>query len=1497
MEDTRGFSMKRGIGVPKQQGLYVPEFEKDNCGIGLIAQIKGQKTHDIVKKGIEILEKMEHRGAVGADPDTGDGAGILIQIPDKLFRSEVEELPEFGDYGVGMIFFPQENSEREKCQKLIEKIINDEGQEFLTWRDVPVDPTKVGKTAAKTTPNIKQIFIKKSADTENFELKLYIIRKAIENEIPKLALENEEFFYIPSMSSRTIVYKGLLKTDQISAFYKDLSDERTLSALAIVHQRYSTNTFPSWDLAHPFRYVAHNGEINTIKGNVNWMTARQPELNNDVLGEDISKIFPINKPVGSDSSNLDKALEFLVASGKSLLQAASILVPPAWEKDPSIKKELKDFYEYYSGLMEPWDGPAALVMSNGRQIVTKLDRNGLRPARYTITKDDTIILASESGTLATAPENIKENFRIKPGMVLMIDLEEGKIYSQEEIIEKIVEDKPYGQWLSENKKCINDLPERDSRYEINFDTLFNRLMAFGYSREDLHEVITPMAKDEKEPIGSMGNDAALAVLSGNDKKLFNYFQQLFAQVTNPPIDPIREDVVMSITTNIGRKGNILEETADKARLIKMDSPFISNEDLDKIASLNEEDFKSAVIHMVFDLESGLEKGMEKLFEKAESAIKEGNNILIISDREMGESEYPIPSLLATAGLHHHLIRTQKRNGVDIIVETGDAREVMDFALLIGYGALAVNPYLALESIDYMVENELYLTPQKADKKKAKYLKAVGKGLVKIMSKMGISTVQSYRGAQIFEAVGLKKEFIDKYFTGTTSRIEGIGIEGVERSVKQTVDKARDEYKPSPQVLPNTGDYKWRKGGERRLFSPEAVAALQHSTRTNDYEEYKKFAKLINEQGEKLATIRGLFKFKGSNSIPLEEVEPVENIMKRFVTGAMSFGSISREAHEAMAIAMNTIGGKSNSGEGGEDPKRFADNRKSAIKQVASGRFGVTTNYLVNADELQIKMAQGAKPGEGGHLPGHKVTEEIAATRYTSPGIDLISPPPHHDIYSIEDLAQLIFDLKNVNPTSRVSVKLVSEVGVGTVAAGVAKAHSDMILISGYDGGTGASPISSIKHAGLPWELGLSEAHQVLILNDLRGRVRIQADGQMKTGRDIAIAALLGAEEFGFATAPLVVLGCIMMRACHTNMCPVGVATQSPELRKKFMGRSEYLINFFKFIAQDLREIMAELGFRTIDEMIGRTDLIEMNEAISHWKASGIDISKILYKPEVDESIATKCVQAQDHGIDKILDRKLIELAKPALEKGEKVEFDLDIFNLNRSTGTMLSGEMAKRYGAEGLPEDTIKFNLKGYSGQSFGAFGMSGLTLNLVGQSNDYIGKGLFGGKIIVKTPEVEGFKAEDNIIGGNTILYGAIKGQVYINGMVGERFCVRNSGAEAVVEGVGDHGCEYMTGGRVAVLGATGKNFAAGMSGGIAYVYDQMGDFDEKVNKLMVLTEKIEDETEAEKLKLMIEKHVEYTNSSRGKEILDSWEENLGKFVRVIAPKYKELLAQGKVK
>ena len=1489
--------MKRGIGIPEQQGLYVPEFEKDNCGIGLVANIKGKKSHEIIRQGITVLEKIEHRGAVGADPSTGDGAGILIQMPDEFYRAEVENLPASGDYGVGMIFFPQDAEERAKCEKVVEDVIEEEGQSLITWRDVPVDLSNVGKTAEETRPFIKQVFVKRAEKENNFELRLYIIRKRIENEVKKLGLENEEYFYPVSMSSRTIVYKGLLLADQVAGFYRDLSDEKMVSAIAVVHQRYSTNTFPSWDLAQPFRYIAHNGEINTIKGNINWMSAREPELYNEILGDEVKKLFPINNPVDSDTANLDNAVELLVASGKSLVETASILVPAAWEKDVEVKGRLRDFYEYYSGLMEPWDGPAALAMTDGTQIIAKLDRNGLRPARYLVTKDDVIILASEAGTIEVKPEDIKENGRLRPGKVLMIDTEEGKILSQDELEERIVGAKPFGEWLAKNKRTIGEIEQAEARYEKDLDKIFDKFRTFAYTREDLHEVIAPMAKNEKEAIGSMGNDAALAVLSDKEKLLFNYFQQLFAQVTNPPIDPIREEIVMSLTTKLGVKGNIFADTEDKAKVITIESPILTNGELDKIAKLDEEGFKSVVLPITFNMEDGLEKGLENLFSKAEAAVEAGNNIIILSDRELNDGEAPIPSLLATAGLHHHLIRARKRNGIDLVIETAEARDVMHFALLIGYGALAVNPYLALEAIDYMVDGGVYLTEGNAEKKQKKYIKAIGKGILKIMSKMGISTVQSYRGAQIFEAVGLSTEFVNKYFAGTPSRIEGIGLDVVEKGIEQRMENVNDQYSAGSEVLPNEGEYKWRKDGEKRLFSPEAVATLQHSTREGDYDEYKKYAALINDQSKKQATIRGLFKFKNSNPIPLEEVEPIENIMTRFVTGAMSYGSISQEAHEALAIAMNTIGGKSNSGEGGENPARFADNRRSAIKQIASGRFGVTTHYLVNADELQIKMAQGAKPGEGGHLPGHKVSDEIAAVRHTSPGIDLISPPPHHDIYSIEDLAQLIFDLKNVNPESRVSVKLVSEVGVGTVAAGVSKAHADMILISGYDGGTGAAPLSSIKRAGLPWELGLSEAHQVLVLNDLRGRVRVQADGQMKTGRDVVIASLLGAEEFGFATGPLVVLGCVMMRSCHTNTCPVGVATQNPELRRKFVGRSEYLINFFKFIATEVREIMAELGFRTMDEMVGRSDLIQMNEAIKHWKSSGIDISKILYKPEVSDEIATKCVQSQDHGIDTILDRELIEKAKPALETGEKVEFDVDIFNINRTAGTMLSGEIAKRYGGEGLPEDTITINLKGYAGQSFGTFGMKGLTLKLEGQANDYIGKGLFGAKLIIKAPTVDGFKAEDNIIGGNTILYGATRGQAYLNGVVGERFCVRNSGVHAVVEGVGDHGCEYMTGGRVAVLGETGKNFAAGMSGGIAYVYDINGDFEEKVNKLMIEVEKVEDEKEKAELKSMIEKHVQYTDSSRGKQILDNWDASLAKFVRVIAPRYKELLAQGKVK
>ncbi|TDT69193.1 glutamate synthase (NADH) large subunit [Hypnocyclicus thermotrophus] len=1483
--------MKRGIGIPEAQGLYSPLYEKDNCGIGLVANIKGIKSHDIVKNGIRVLEKIEHRGAVGADPTTGDGAGILLQLPHKFFTKVIDNLPEFSEYGVGMIFFPKNKNSRTMCKETIENIVKNEGFEIIAWREVPVNTKEVGKTAELTRPYIKQLFIKNNG-SKNFELKLYILRKQIENAVKELEIEEKEYFYIPSMSSKTIVYKGLLLADQVHSFYLDLQDKDLESAIALVHQRYSTNTFPSWDLAQPFRYLAHNGEINTIKGNVNWMLSREPELFNDVIGEDIKKLFPINDPIKSDSANLDNALELLIASGKSLLDAASILVPMAWENNPDISEDLKAYFEYYSGLVEPWDGPAALAMTDGRYILGKLDRNGLRPARYIITHDDTIILASEAGTLEIEPKNIKSSNRLQPGKVLLIDTENGKIFDENEIENLLTKSKPFKKWL-ERKKSIDELPMPKLKNDYNKNEIIKKFRAFGYTREELKEVIANMAKNSKEPIGSMGNDAALAVLSNKSKNIFAYFKQLFAQVTNPPIDPIREEIVMSLTTNIGIHGNILIDKEENCDLIKLDTPILSNIQLAKIENLD----SAEIIDICFDKNLSLEEGLNNLFENTKKIIKSGKKILILSDKNISKDKIAIPVLLATAGLHHYLIQNHLRNGIDLIIETGEAREVMHFALLIGYGALAINPYLALDSIKYLCETKQYLTNSNIDKKQEKYIKAIGKGLLKIMSKMGISTIQSYRGAQIFEALGLKNEFINKYFKGTPSRIEGVGIDVIEKETRIRHDYAFDNFLDKDDLLVNEGEYKWRKKGEKHLFSPEAVATLQYSTRIGNYEEYKKYSKIINEQSEALATIRGLFKLKKSTPISIEEVEPVENIMKRFVTGAMSFGSISREAHEALAIAMNTIGGKSNSGEGGEDPARFLDNRRSAIKQIASGRFGVTTHYLVNADELQIKMAQGAKPGEGGHLPGHKVSEEIASVRHTSPGIDLISPPPHHDIYSIEDLAQLIFDLKNVNPQARVSVKLVSEVGVGTVAAGVSKAHADMILISGYDGGTGAAPLSSIKHAGLPWELGLSEAHQVLILNNLRDRVRIQADGQLKTGRDVVIAALLGAEEFGFATAPLVVLGCVMMRSCHTNTCQVGVATQDPVLRKRFLGRSEYVINFFRFIAQEVREIMAELGFRTLDEMIGRTDLIEMNDAINHWKANGVDISKILYKPQVDSSIGTKCLRKQNHGIDSILDRELINLAKPALENGEKIIINKPIINMNRTTGTMLSGEVAKKYGSQGLPDDTITLNFKGVAGQSFAVFGMKGITYNLEGQGNDYIGKGLFGAKVIIKAPKEATFKPEDNIIGGNTILYGAIKGEAYFNGRVGERFCVRNSGAYAVVEGIGDHGCEYMTGGRAVILGTTGRNFGAGMSGGIAYVYDIDGKFESRLNKNMVIMEKVDDETSINELKSMIEKHYQYTNSNRAKEILENWDQSLQKFVKVLSPEYKALLLEGKVK
>ena len=1488
----------KAMGIPSDEGLYSSKEEKDSCGVGFIAHMEGQKSHEVITKGLDILARLDHRGAVGADPLTGDGAGILMQMPDQFLRQELKEkqveLPAQGDYGVGMLFLPPQERDQEEIKKVVNEVVEAEGQGILAWRKVPIDVEEIGESAAATRPAVKQVVIKKQPEIDNFELKLYLIRRKIKQAVEELELANKEYFSIPSFSNQVLIYKGLLLPQQISSFYQDLTDPKLQSALALVHQRYSTNTFPSWDLAQPFRYLAHNGEINTLRGNINWMTAREPALAAEELGAEIEELFPITDDQDSDSANLNHVVELLLAGGMELVEAMRLLIPEAWEKNESLDQQVRDYYEYNAGLMEPWDGPAAIAFTDGTQIGATLDRNGLRPARYVVTEDDYIILGSEVGTLDTEPENIQESGRLSPGEMMLVDIEQGKIMRDKEIKEQLSSQQPYGEWLAQNKQQLSELEAGPTSEEAGLEAINEQLLAFGYSREDLNTLIGPMADNQKEAIGSMGNDTPLAVLSNRAKPLFNYFKQLFAQVTNPPIDPIREDIIMSLKSNLGTKSNILERTEDKARTIELESPILTNQQLGKIAELDNEEFKAATVGMFFDPEVGLEQGLEDMFAQAEAKIDNGCNVLILSDREVGADKAPIPSLLATSGLHNRLIKDRKRSGVDIVVETGEAREIMHFALLIGYGALAVNPYLAYDAISYMSQEGLYLTQREdVTKRIDKYITAVEKGLCKIMSKMGISTIQSYRGAQIFEAVGLSSDFVEQYFYGTTTRIEGIGIEELEAEMLANYQRAYEKQQDETFVVPNEGEYSWRDQGEHHLFSPEAIAKLQHATRQEDYDLYQEYAELIDEQSDQLSTLRGLFEFTNRSPIPIEEVEPVEDIRQRFVTGAMSFGSISKEAHETIARAMNEIGGMSNSGEGGEDPTRFTDNRRSAVKQVASGRFGVTTHYLVNADELQIKMAQGAKPGEGGHLPGRKVSETIASVRHTMPGIDLISPPPHHDIYSIEDLAQLIFDLKNVNPEARVSVKLVSEVGIGTIAAGVSKAHADMILISGHDGGTGAAPLNSIKHAGLPWELGVSEAHQVLVKNNLRSRVRLQTDGQMKTGRDVAIAALLGAEEYGFATAALVVLGCVMMRQCSDNNCPVGIATQREDLRERFAGHKDYLINYFTFVAQHLREIMAELGFKTVDEMIGRTDKLDMKKAVNHWKAEGVDISKLLYQQELIDNNELYCTEEQDHGIDEILDRELIAQAEPALNDKQEVEFDVDLNNVNRTTGTRLSGEIAERYGGEGLPEDTIWINFTGYAGQSFGAFGMKGLTMKLVGQANDYVGKGLFGAKLIIKQPETVKTPATENVIAGNTILYGATDGELYMNGVAGERFAVRNSGAEAVVEGVGDHCCEYMTGGRVVVLGPTGRNFGAGMSGGIAYVYDIDENFVEQVNGVMVQIEPVTEDGDRTKIKELIENHVQYTDSQRGKEILADWETAVDKFIKVIAPQYKQILAE----
>ncbi len=1490
---------------PAKQGLYDPQFEHDACGVGFVANIKGKKSHEIVCQALEILVNLDHRGATGSEPNTGDGAGILMQMPDSFLRSVCAplgiELPEPFHYGVGMVFTSPKATERNAARHILEKILVEEGVELLGWRNVPTDNSSLGNTAWEGEPMVRQLFLKRPLDCideQTFDRKLYIINQRATNEIRRAGVD--EHWYVCSISTRTIIYKGMLMPVQVDKYFPELCDPSMESAIALVHSRFSTNTFPSWDRAHPYHYLAHNGEINTLRGNVNWMNARQNHITSELFGDDIKKVLPIINTNGSDSGMFDNCLELLVMSGRSLPHAIMMMVPEPWENHTEMSAEKKAFYEYHSCLIAPWDGPAAIAFTDGRCIGAVLDRNGLRPSRYYITNDDLVIMASEAGVLQIEPERILSKGRLQPGQMFLVDTEQGRIVPNEEIKQELAAANPYSQWLKENYIQLEDLPYASDMHLPDHNALAQRQQAFGYTYEDQRVVLGPMATDGIQPLGSMGTDTPLAVLSSQNQLLYNYFKQLFAQVTNPPIDPIREEIVTSTITLIGSEGNLLEPTAVNARRIKLQTPLLSNQELEKLRQVERPGFKAATLSLLFPATRGasaMEKGLEALFAAADVAVEAGSNILILSDRGVDKNNAAIPALLAMSGLHHHLVTSGTRTLVSLILESGEPREVHHFAVLLGYGVNAINPYLAFESIDDMILQGML--PGLDHKKAAKnFIKASIKGIVKTMAKMGISTVQSYRGAQIFEAVGLHHSVIDRYFTWTPSRIGGTDIDGIARELMERHARAYPERVAHEVTLPTGGVYQWRKDGEEHQYNPLTITSLQKATRTDDYKEFKVFSSLIDEQNTRHYTLRGLLDFKENiPSVPLDEVEPAEAIMKRFKTGAMSYGSISKEAHETLAIAMNRIGGRSNTGEGGEDPERFTwtnergDSKNSVIKQVASGRFGVTSDYLTNAGELQIKMAQGAKPGEGGELPGHKVYPWIAKTRHTTPGVGLVSPPPHHDIYSIEDLAELIHDLKNANRRARVSVKLVSEVGVGTIAAGVAKAHADVVLISGYDGGTGASPISSIKHAGLPWELGLAETHQTLLLNNLRSRIIIEADGQLKTGRDVAIAALLGAEEFGFATAPLVTLGCVMMRVCHSNTCPTGVATQDPELRKKFTGKPEYVVNFMRFVAEELREIMAQLGFRTLNEMVGRCDVLEANKAIDHWKAQGLDFSQILHQPKVGLNVGHYCTESQDHGLEKSIDMtRLLEICEPAIERGEKVSAELPITNVNRVVGTILGNEITRHHGAEGLPDNTVRLTFNGSAGQSFGAFIPRGITLKLSGDANDYLGKGLSGGSIILYPPAGSTFKAEENIIAGNVAFYGATSGTAYIRGMAGERFCVRNSGVDTVVEGVGDHGCEYMTGGTVVILGRTGRNFAAGMSGGVAYVLDEQGDFASRCNTEMVGLEQLDD-SDAATLKGMIERHAECTGSSLATMTLINWQNVLPRFVKVMPTDYKRVL------
>ncbi|WP_250529233.1 glutamate synthase-related protein [Caballeronia sp. ATUFL_F1_KS4A] len=1544
--------------LPAAQGMYDPANEHDACGVGFVAHIKGKKSHEIIQQGLKILENLDHRGAVGADPLMGDGAGILIQVPDGFYREEMAKqgvtLPPAGEYGVGMIFLPKEHASRLACEQELERTVKAEGQVVLGWRDVPVDSTMpISPTVKASEPLIRQIFIGRGKDivvTDALERKLYIIRKTASHRIQALKLKHGKEYFVPSMSSRTVVYKGLLLAGQVGVYYRDLQDERVVSALALVHQRFSTNTFPAWELAHPYRMIAHNGEINTVKGNVNWLNARTGAIASYVLGDDLPKLWPLIYPGQSDTASFDNCLELLVMAGYPLVHAMMMMIPEAWEQHTLMDDNRRAFYEYHAAMMEPWDGPAAIAFTDGRQIGATLDRNGLRPARYLVTDDDLVILASESGVLPIPESKIVKKWRLQPGKMFLIDMEQGRIIEDKELKDNLSNAKPYKSWIDAVRIKLDEIEPKAEDVETQrreAAALLDRQQAFGYTQEDLKFLMAPMAQSGEEAVGSMGNDSPLAVMSNKNKTLYNYFKQLFAQVTNPPIDPIRENLVMSLNSFIGPKPNLLDTTnINPTMRLEVSQPVLDFKDIAKIRAIDKYTggkFSSYELNICYPAawgKEGIEARIASLCAEAVDAVRSGYNILIVSDRKMDRDNVAIPALLATSAIHSHLVAHGLRTSTGLVVETGSARETHHFALLAGYGAEAVHPYLALETLANMAEG--LRGDLSAEKAIYNFTKAVGKGLLKVMSKMGISTYMSYTGAQIFEGVGLSSELVEKYFKGTATKVGGIGIFEV---AEEAIHLHREAFGDNPvlaNMLDAGGEYAYRVRGEEHMWTPDAIAKLQHSARSNSYQTYKEYAHIINDQTKRHMTFRGLFEFKVSPSkaIPLDEVESAKEIVKRFATGAMSLGSISTEAHATLAVAMNRIGGKSNTGEGGEDETRYrnelrgipikngdtlqsiigkevvtdiplkeGDSLRSKIKQVASGRFGVTAEYLSSADQIQIKMAQGAKPGEGGQLPGHKVSEYIGKLRYSVPGVGLISPPPHHDIYSIEDLAQLIHDLKNVNSSSSISVKLVSEVGVGTVAAGVAKAKADHVVIAGHDGGTGASPLSSLKHAGTPWELGLAETQQTLVLNRLRGRIRVQADGQMKTGRDVVIGALLGADEFGFATAPLVVEGCIMMRKCHLNTCPVGVATQDPVLRAKFSGQPEHVVNFFFFVAEEVREIMAQFGIRKFDDLIGRVDLLDMKKGIEHWKAKGLDFSRIFYQVPVGEDVARKHVDVQDHGLDKALDHVLIEKSKAAIEKGEHVSFIQPVRNVNRTVGAMLSGLIAKTHGHDGLPDDSIHIQLKGTAGQSFGAFLAKGVTLDLVGDGNDYVGKGLSGGRIIIRPTNDFRGKSEENIICGNTVMYGAIEGESYFRGVAGERFCVRNSGATAVVEGTGDHGCEYMTGGTVVVLGETGRNFAAGMSGGIAFVYDPEGAFAGKCNKSMVALDPVLQQAEQERtvdrtlwhagktdealLKGLIERHFQFTGSPRAKSLLENWDSARRQFVKVFPTEYRRALTE----